>query len=243
MKAYKLTDQDMQTRGGCQWVLGEWKETSGEGDLCGPGWLHFYTHPLLAILLNPMHANISHPRLFRVAVKGRTLDDYGLEAGYTKARLIEEVPLPSITTKQRVAFAILCARTVFFDKTWIAWADAWTSGENRTEAAAWAAAKTAAIEAEAAKATAQTTTWAVVEVAAKTAAWAAWAAWAAAKAAAWATTEAEAEVTVAWVATAAAVAAMTVAEAAAWAAIETAKAAAGKLDLIALAIAALEIEK
>jgi len=36
---------------------------------------------------------------------------------------------------------------------------------------------------------------------------------------------------------------MTVAEAAAWAAIETAKAAAGKLDLIALAIAALEVEK
>ena len=163
-----------------------------------------------------MHANISHPRLFRVAVEGRTLDDYGLEAGYTKARLIEEVPLPSITTKQRVAFAILCARTVFFDKTWIAWADAWTSGENRTEAAAWAAAKTAAIEAEAAKATAQTTTWAVVEVAAKTAAWAA-----------------------AMIATAA----TTTTDAAAWAAIETAKAAAGKLDLIALAIAALEVEK
>ena len=140
----------MQTYGGCQWVLEEWKETSGEGDLCGPGWLHFYTHPLLAVLLNPLHANISHPRLFCVAAEGRTLDDYGLKAGYTKARLIKEVPLPSITSKQRVAFVILCARAVFFDKIWIAWAEAWTSGENRTEAAAWAAAKTAVEAARAA---------------------------------------------------------------------------------------------
>ena len=158
----------MQTRGGCQWVLGEWKETSGEGDLCDPGWLHFYKHPLLAVLLNPLHANISHPRLFCVAAEGRTLNDYGLKVGYTKARLIEEVPLPGVTTKQRVMFAILCARTVFFDKIWIAWASAWTLGENRTEAAA---------------------------------------------------------------------------EAAAWAAMEAARTAAGKLDLIALAIAAMEVEK
>ena len=160
MKAYKLTDQNMQTYGGCQWVLGEWKETSGEGDLGGPGWFHFYTHPLLAVLLNPLHANINYPRLFRAAAEGRTLDDCGLKAGYTKARLIEEVPLPDITTKQRVMFAILCARTVFFDKIWIAWASAWTLGENRTEAAAWATAKIAATEAETAKATAKATTWA-----------------------------------------------------------------------------------
>src|SRR3989304_4485465 len=74
MNAYKLTDQQMRTYGDCQWTLGEWKETSGEGNLCGPGWLHFYTHPLLAALLNPIHANIQNPRLFRVEAEGATLD-------------------------------------------------------------------------------------------------------------------------------------------------------------------------
>ena len=39
---YKLTDQKMQTHGGYQWVLGEWHEKSGEGELCGPGWLIRY---------------------------------------------------------------------------------------------------------------------------------------------------------------------------------------------------------
>jgi len=36
--AYKLTDQNMQTRGGTQWAIGETRTASGEGDLCGPGW-------------------------------------------------------------------------------------------------------------------------------------------------------------------------------------------------------------
>ena len=36
---YKLTDQDMRTYAKCQWALGETKTTSGDGDLCGPGWL------------------------------------------------------------------------------------------------------------------------------------------------------------------------------------------------------------
>ena len=65
MKLYKLTDEKMQTYNGFQWVLGETHETNGEGNLCGPGWLHAYTDPLLAILLNPIHANISNPETNR----------------------------------------------------------------------------------------------------------------------------------------------------------------------------------
>ena len=57
MKGYKLTNQEMQTHNGFQWELGEWQETSGEGGLCGPGWLHYYSDPLLAVLLNPIHAD------------------------------------------------------------------------------------------------------------------------------------------------------------------------------------------
>ena len=54
---YKLTTQDLTTYNYTKWVLNEWKETSGTGKLCTEGWLHCYTSPLLAILLNPIHAS------------------------------------------------------------------------------------------------------------------------------------------------------------------------------------------
>ena len=85
---YKFTDQNMQTHGGCQWVLGEKKTTSGEGELCGPGWLHCYADPLLAVLLNPIHADYENPRLFRARVGRKSKHDHGLKSGYTKMTLI-----------------------------------------------------------------------------------------------------------------------------------------------------------
>jgi hypothetical protein len=141
MNVYKLTDQNMQTHGGYQWVLGEWRETSGEGDLCGPGWLHWYSDPLLAGLLNPIHANFSNPRLFLAETDGEIRDDRGLKGGSTRLRLVEEKPLSEATTEQRVRFAILCAQSVIMDgcPEWSAWAAAWLDGTDRAEAAAEAA--------------------------------------------------------------------------------------------------------
>lgn len=106
---YKLTDQKMQTHGGFQWEIGVEKSTNGEGDLCGPGWLHFYQSPLLAMLLNPIHANFSEPRLFKARVGGEIKEDRGLKAGATHMTLFEEMPLPIITLQQRVKFAKNCA--------------------------------------------------------------------------------------------------------------------------------------
>ena len=176
---YKLTDQNMQTYNGCKWVLGEEKTTSGEGELCGPGWLHCYSDPLLAVLLNPIHADYENPRLFRAHVGGTSKPDHGLKSGYTKMTLIEEIPVPAISTEQRVRFAILCAMKVYRNPGFVQWGENWLSGKDRSaEAAARAA-------------------WAAE------AAWAAWAAWAAAEAAeavraaaeaaAWAAAEAAAE--------------------------------------------------
>jgi hypothetical protein len=48
LKVYKLTNENFQTFGGCQWGENITHITSGEGDLCGPGWLHYYDNPLLA---------------------------------------------------------------------------------------------------------------------------------------------------------------------------------------------------
>jgi len=105
---------------------------SGEGDLCGPGWYHCYQHPLLAVLLNPINADIPYPRLWEIEVSGKCKHDYGLKSGYQSMTLIKELPLPEITLTQRVAFGILCALEVYKDPAFIEWANAWLRGDDRS---------------------------------------------------------------------------------------------------------------
>jgi hypothetical protein len=111
MICYKLTDARMRTHGGYQWTLGEKRTTDGAGGLCGPGFLHFYLDPYLAILLAPLHVNFgSGARLFRAKAGGAIKHDRGLKAGASELTLLEEIPLPNPTLKQRAAFAKLCAK-------------------------------------------------------------------------------------------------------------------------------------
>ena len=129
----KLTDQDMKTHNGFQWELGvPAKPLTGEGGLCSPGFYHCYTHPLLAVLLNPIHARIENPRLFLIEDGGKSLNDNGLKMGFTEMTLVEEIPLPVITTEQRVRFAIYCALEVYDDSNFKTWAKNWLSGVDKS---------------------------------------------------------------------------------------------------------------
>ena len=177
---YKLTSPTMTTRNNTQWVLGEWHETSGEGGICGNGWLHTFTDPLLAVFLAPIYFDEPGMRLFRGEGEGAYIDDDGLKVGYSRIRIVEEIPLPTVDPAQRIAFGILCAKTVCTDTKWNKWADAWLSGSDRSTAAAnaaWAA----------------YSTWTAYAAYAAYAAWAAaWAARAAAYSAAYSAEAAEA---------------------------------------------------
>jgi hypothetical protein len=138
-------------------VRGEWRETDGRGELCGPGWLHWYGGPLLAALLNPIHGDFASPRLFEAEAGGAFRDDHGLKGGSTRLRIVTEISLPAVTTAQRVRFGILCVQAVICDRCppWSAWAVNWLDGSDRSEraaVAAWAAAWAAAGVARAAKA-------------------------------------------------------------------------------------------
>ena len=148
---YKLTTQDLTTHRGYQWTLGEWRETSGEGELCGPGFLHAYSDPYLAAFMNPHHANIKSPRFFRAEGRGKKLDDRGMKCGFTQMRIMEELPAIEPTLDQRVEFGIRCALAVCSDEKFVKWANKWLSGEDRTESSADAA--VAAVSAAAAYAT------------------------------------------------------------------------------------------
>ena len=216
---YKLTDRDGQTRNDTQWGPGVSHSGTGKGELCGPGWIHAYEHPLIAVLLNPIHANFQSPRLWEA--EGEVgLRDGQLKCGCKALTTIREIPLPAVTTEMRVRFGILCAKEVCAYPAWNAWADRWLSGGDRSEAAAAAA----AAEAAAAAAAAEAVSWAAwaAEAAAARAAWAAEAA--AARAAAAGAAEA-----VSWAARAAAsAAARAAASASAWAAAWSAEAAAAR---------------
>ena len=162
IKLYKLTDSCGKTWGGTLWGAGVSHSGTGEGGLCGPGWIHAYEHPLIAVLLNPIHGDFENPRLWEA--EGEVgLRDGQLKCGCKTLTTVREIPLPKITTEMRVRFAILCAKEVCACLAWNAWADKWLSGEDRTQAAAEAAEGRAEARAEAA--------WAESRAAARAEAW------------------------------------------------------------------------
>ncbi len=131
---YKLTDEHMRTYNGYQWVLGEERTFPGKGKLCTSAYAHAYRSPALAVLMNPVHAYFSKPRLFRApAVVER---DSGTNLGCTWIRLDCEMELPQVTTVQRVEFAIRVASVVYSDPDWQRWAWRWLTGEDRRLASA-----------------------------------------------------------------------------------------------------------
>ena len=140
-KCYKLTTQNNFTMKKTLWGENVSHSVSGKGELCSAaGWLHAYSHPLLAVLLNPIHANIKNPKLWEAYGSGLKKSDHGLKLGFTKLTTKKEIALPVITDTQKIAFAILCALEVCKEPRFVTWANNWLSGKDRTaDAAAYAA--------------------------------------------------------------------------------------------------------
>lgn len=180
-KLYKLTDEQGRTRAGedneLTWAVGVEHKTAGTGTrLCTADVIHAYEHPLIAVLMNPVHADFDPAKMRLFVAEGEIVAREGqLKCGVHALKIVEEIPVPVLTTEQRVKFAILCAKLVCKDAAWNAWADKWLNGDDRSaaaaeaaEAAAWAEA-TAWAAAKAAKEAAR----AAAAEAAKAAAWAA----------------------------------------------------------------------
>ena len=133
----KLTDENMQTYGGFQWEIGKVYEIDidRQGNnmpLCSYSWFHVYFHPLIAVLMNPIHADFKNPRLFKCSCSGYHQNNNGLKEGFTKVKLLKELKIPEITLTQKVAFGILCAKKVYKERKWNKWANEWLKGKNRS---------------------------------------------------------------------------------------------------------------
>ncbi len=140
---YKLTDAKMRTRpdqsNETLWGENITHTAPGTEEMCGPGWIHAYTHPLLALLLNRAHADFDSNTMLlwecRAIVGIRRADKIGCMSLTT----IKQISLPIITISQRQAFAILIAKQIYKEKSFQKWADAWLSGKDRSANAALAA--------------------------------------------------------------------------------------------------------
>ena len=130
MKLYKLTDENGQTHNQAQWGEGVEHSAPGTGALCTSGWIHAYTDPLLAVLLNPIHGNFQTPQMWE-AEGEISATDHGLKVGCTRLRTIQQIPLPEITREQRVRFGLLCALEVYPAASYRRWAENWLSGKCR----------------------------------------------------------------------------------------------------------------
>lgn len=132
MKAYKLTNEHNYTRNNTQWGENITHTAEGTGDeLCTDGWIHFYTNPFIAIIMNPQHADFYKPNLWECESSGEHLHET-LKSGCKTLTTTRQIPLPEITDIQLIAFAILCAKEVFGETDWNDWANKWLSGEDRS---------------------------------------------------------------------------------------------------------------
>lgn len=133
----KLTNQNMETFGGFKWKLGKWQYIAsrrrGQGyGICTSAWFHCYDDPLVAVLLNPIQGQFINPRLFRVNVRGLRRSSCGGKFGFTCMRLVEELPVAVVTTRQRVAFGILAVSQIVDNQKWQRWASGWLAGQQST---------------------------------------------------------------------------------------------------------------
>jgi hypothetical protein len=149
MLAYKLTDANNRTRAGYNNSLlwGENVTHTVEGDnpeLCSDSWIHFYTHPFLASLMNCKHANFKNPVLWECIASGKIIHD-PLKSGCKQLTTVKIIPMPEYGTISKIAFALLITKQIYKYPKWNRWADNWLSDTDRSkDATATAAAAYAA---------------------------------------------------------------------------------------------------
>lgn len=149
---YKLVTQDYKSYGDTLWRTadGEWITVCARhrgNKLCSADVIHFYDHPLLAVLMNPAHVNIANPRLLKIRCSDPVAHD-GTKGGCKEARAISELALPALTVRQRTEIAVRLAQLGLKLRAvkapeWEQWAKEWLQNKADTWPSAYAAAEAA----------------------------------------------------------------------------------------------------
>jgi hypothetical protein len=119
---YKLTNQQCKTHGGYLYGKIGSVHTKPKQDhdyaLCSSDVFHAYSNPNLAFLMNPIHAEITNPRLWLVL--GNVVVDNSLKVGSSYQLVVRELATPdwvgsSCDLGIRVRFARLCVAAGYTD--------------------------------------------------------------------------------------------------------------------------------
>lgn len=134
MQVVKLTRADFMTLNKTLWGEGVEHPAPGGGEMCSAAYIHAYRSPACAAFFSPIHIT-NYPILWEcdADVEVKAVD----KLGCTRVRTLRQIPLPVLTTEQRVIIAIRCAKLVCKDSQWNMWADCWLSCEDRSEEAAY----------------------------------------------------------------------------------------------------------
>ena len=142
MKLFKITDKNGRTRGDTQWGENVTHKATARGrELCTNQVIHAYRDPYLAIFHNPIGGNYKYMQIWEA--KGKVVADDGMKVGCKSLTTLKQIPVPKLTTEQRIEIAIRCAVEVYKDKKFIGWANKWLDSTDRTQTAAAAAADAA----------------------------------------------------------------------------------------------------
>jgi len=128
---YKLTDSNNYTALYTQWKPGITVVARERGrTLCTGQVLHAYRDPVLAILMNPLHADFKDPKM--LVCEGHVVVNDGTKVGCKSLKAIKWTKSPEVTKEQMIRFAILSVLMVYDEKKYIKWANKWLSGKDRT---------------------------------------------------------------------------------------------------------------
>src|SRR3990167_3431744 len=133
---YKLADVGDLTMRGTQWGVGVTHAATGDPaqGLHSDAYIHAYEHPLLAVFHDPIGNNFgSAAHLWEAeSDDDEPVREGPISLGVRSLTTLRQIPLPQITTEQRVRYAILCGKAVYTAEEWVTWADNWLSGADRS---------------------------------------------------------------------------------------------------------------
>lgn len=133
MRLYKLTDEHGCTRNNTQWGPGVTHTAKGSGGgLCSDSWIHAYCHPLVAMIMNPIHADIKNPLLW--IAEGEPLKfDAQKKLGCKSLTTIRQITPPRLGLEFLVHASIeISLDSATVSEQYREWARRWISKEDRS---------------------------------------------------------------------------------------------------------------
>ena len=129
MTRYLLTNAEHETWRGSRVSLGRSVISSkSEDSVIDRNTEELGDSPLVAVMLNPWHAQIDHQKMLELEI-GEIEAIHDNRCIYMTVR---ETGVPSVTTDQKIVFALMALQEVYQNPVFNEWADGWISGSDRS---------------------------------------------------------------------------------------------------------------